>query len=209
MIEKSESLDSGITIQMGLDKHLMYPVAELYDQAFVGKFKRAVPSRTKRLRLWAELINPNQVIGAFRGQDLLGILLYSSPASSGWLKTGLMKKVLRFLGPLDGIRCLTVFALFEKQSSPNHLYIEAIAVSSMARGLGIGSLLLNTAKVFAIGEELAGLQLGVIFENPRAKALYEREGYETISRESSGVMKSIIGIEGADLMELRLKKDNA
>lgn len=209
MIEKRESLDSGITIQMGLDRHFMHPVAELYDQAFVGKFKRAVPSRAKRLRLWAELVNPSQVIGAFRGRDLLGILLYSTPTSSGWLRSAAVKKVFKTLGPWDAVRCLAVFALFEKPLPSNHLYIEAIAVSSMARGLGIGSLLLNTAKVFATGEELEGLQLRVIFENPRAKALYEREGYESISRESSGVMKSIIGIEGADLMELRLKKDRS
>lgn len=209
MTDNDSNLDSGIAIQMGLDSLFMREVAELYDQAFVDKFKRAIPSRAKRLRLWAELVKPSQVIGAFRGQDLLGILLYSTPSSSGWLRSAAVKKVFKTLGPLDAVRCLAVFALFEKPLPANHLYIEAIAVSSMARGLGIGSLLLNTAKVFATGKELLGLQLRVIFENPRAKALYEREGYETISRESSGVMKNIIGIEGADLMELRFKKDKA
>ena len=206
MTDNNSNLESAITIQMGLDRALIHEVAELYDQAFVGKFKRAVPSRSKRLSLWAELVNPSQVIGAFRGQDLSGILLYSTPTSSGWLRSAAVKKVFETLGPWDAVRCLVVFALFEKPLPANHLYIEAIAVSKTARGLGIGSLLLNTAKVFAAGEQLVGLQLRVILENPRAKALYEREGYQTLSRESFGVMKSFIGIAGADLMELRLNE---
>lgn len=199
------TMPSGIKVQMGIPRHWLTGAAELHDQAFNAKFKWAVPSQEQRLKLWAELINPSQVIAAFRGDDLVGILLYSTTNGSAWSRTAVVNKVFRTLGPWAATKCLAVFALFEKPLPPNRLYIEAIAVSTATRGLGIGSLLLQTAKVFAIGEKFEGLQLRVVFENSRAKALYEREGYETISHETFGFMKKIIGSAGADLMELRLK----
>ena len=58
-------------------------------------------------------------------------------------------------------------------------YIQTIAISEDARGGGVGSELLRFAEE-RIFREFANVFLCVSSFNPRARALYERSGYETI-----------------------------
>ena len=60
---------------------------------------------------------------------------------------------------------------------PAHAYLKFLSVSSRSRGLGLGQLLLNWADRCVLTEGCTSISLHVSTEN-RAKALYERHGYQ-------------------------------
>jgi ribosomal protein S18 acetylase RimI-like enzyme len=57
--------------------------------------------------------------------------------------------------------------------------LEALAVSAGHRNRGIGRRLLEASLEHAAGKELAQVRLHVVEPNLRAKAFYERVGFET------------------------------
>ncbi|NBU23026.1 MAG: GNAT family N-acetyltransferase [Actinobacteria bacterium] len=201
MTEKPSDLSSDVVIVDGLQESYLPAIAVLYDEAFSAKFSWAISSKERRIQLWSELIRAEQVIGAVSDSELLGVLLYSLPSSSGWRREGAIRSIFKSLLLSEALRTLLVFALFEKASPKSHLYVEAISVSSKARGLGVGSMLLDAASKRSRLTKLQGLQLRVILENPRAKALYERAGFATIKTELAGPFGKLIGLSGADLMQ--------
>ncbi len=64
------------------------------------------------------------------------------------------------------------------------IYIQNISVSAAARGEGIGSKLLIALENDAKQQNINALWLDVAFDNPNAKRLYERMGFETVSKHS-------------------------
>lgn len=201
MADKLSDLMSDIEIVDGLQRSDLPAIALLYDEAFSTKFSWAISSDARRILLWSQLIRSEQVIGAFRDAELLGVLLYSLPTSSGWRRRGAVRSIFKSLTIMEALRTLLVFALFDKAGIKSHLYLEAISVSSKARGLGVGSMLLDAASQRAKSAKLNGLQLRVILENPRAKSLYERSGFSTVKTELVGPFGKLLGLTGAELMQ--------
>ena len=70
-----------------------------------------------------------------------------------------------------------VFAAMSHHS-PGEWYLQAIAVRANARGMGVGATLLANATSRAIRAGCDALTLDVDAKNVRAKALYEREGFQ-------------------------------
>ncbi|HGM5582768.1 TPA: peptidase C39 family protein [Pseudomonas putida] len=70
--------------------------------------------------------------------------------------------------------------LFHRGTSLARLY--SIAIAPQARGEGLGTLLLERAEHCALQHERAYLRLEVRSDNPRAIALYERQGYRRFAR---------------------------
>lgn len=64
----------------------------------------------------------------------------------------------------------------------NYAYIMDVIVGGQYQGKGIGSLLLQEAKKWAVERKLDHLELSVLAENSGAFALYERHGYKEASR---------------------------
>jgi ribosomal protein S18 acetylase RimI-like enzyme len=192
-----------LRVQIGLEEQLLTEIASLYDEAFKGKFKWAIASQLKRVRLWSQIIDPKHVIGIFREEQLLGILLYSTPNNSGWKDVGIIRRIWALLPSKEAIKILFIFGLLEKRLPKNLLYIEAIAVSDEARGMGIGTQLLTVAESVARGSGFEGLELRVIQENYRARLLYEREGFRMTGTENTGFIYPLVGFKSAHKMEKR------
>lgn len=182
---------------------MLTEVASRYDEAFKGKFKWAIGSQLKRVRLWSQIIDPKHIIGIFREEQLLGILLYSTPNNSGWKNDGIIRRIWALLPLREAIKILFIFGLLEKGLPKNLLYIEAIAVSDVARGMGIGTQLLKVAESVARDSGFEGLQLRVIQENYRARLLYEREGFQITGNENTGLIYPLVGFKSAHKMEIR------
>lgn len=193
-----------LRVQIGLEDQLVTEIASLYDEAFKGKFKWAIGSQLKRIRLWSRIIDPQQVIGIFLDEQLAGILLHSTPDHSGWKNGGIIRRIWAVLSPKEAIKILFLFGLLEKSAPKNQLYIEAIAVSDDARGMGIGTQLLKVAEDVARDLGLNGLQLRVIQENYQARLLYEREGFQIIGTEKTSVLYPLVGFKSAQIMEKRI-----
>ncbi|AHB49831.1 hypothetical protein W911_01515 [Hyphomicrobium nitrativorans NL23] len=68
------------------------------------------------------------------------------------------------------------------------------------RGLGVGSALLDAIERHAATKGLKHLRLDVIDENTRARALYERHGFDARSHRSIGALKPIFGFRTATTM---------
>lgn len=69
--------------------------------------------------------------------------------------------------------------LFEERTAPDELYLESLAVSASHRNRGIGRKLLDAVLEQAVAEGLTRVRLHVVEPNLRAKAFYERVGFET------------------------------
>lgn len=69
----------------------------------------------------------------------------------------------------------------ENKSEIDGIYIQNISVLESARGLGIGSKLLNHVEKMAFEQGYNSLWLDVAFNNLKAKKLYERHGFREVS----------------------------
>lgn len=69
----------------------------------------------------------------------------------------------------------------ENKSEIDGLYISNISVDSSARGGGIGTKLISFIEEWASAKEFTSLWLDVAFDNPKAKKLYEKQGFTVVS----------------------------
>lgn len=67
---------------------------------------------------------------------------------------------------------------------PGECYIEWLAVSASARGMGLGTRLLQWADALAVARGCNMITLGVVNGNP-ARRLYERQGFVAVDRSPS------------------------
>ena len=90
--------------------------------------------------------------------------------------------VIKAAGPLRALRMLAVTPLafqwgrFMNRLDDGEYYVQAVAVDEIARGLGIGSQLLDLAESKAINSGCGRLVLDVACTNSGARRLYERRG---------------------------------
>lgn len=70
----------------------------------------------------------------------------------------------------------------ENKSEIDGLYIQNISVDATARGEGIGTQLMNYIEKWAVQQGCTSLWLDVAFDNPKAKKLYERQGFSEVSK---------------------------
>jgi ribosomal protein S18 acetylase RimI-like enzyme len=103
----------------------------------------------------------------------------------GWIGAG-------WRGPLLG--------LLERKLAADTLLMDGICVATNARGLGVGTALLHAIKEEARARDLFHVRLDVIDINPRARALYEREGFVAGTPEHLGPLRLLFGFSSATPM---------
>ena len=82
--------------------------------------------------------------------------------------------------------------------------MDGICVDADARGCGLGTALLQAIKDDARAQGKTAVRLDVIDTNPRARALYEREGFDAIGTETLGPFSLIFGFRSSTRMLFRL-----
>jgi GNAT superfamily N-acetyltransferase len=82
---------------------------------------------------------------------------------------------------------------------PQQLLLEGLAIEPSARGKGVGTRLLEAVDERARDLGRTEIILEVIDANPRAKALYERHGYRTVTTVTSAWYR-LAGFRSFDLM---------
>ena len=106
-------------------------------------------------------------------------------------------QLLRKYGLFALIRAALLDKAFAYKPPKGELYIDSIGVSTDARGMGVGTQMMAFAEGIAKRNGHKKLSLLVMKENPKAKALYERVGYEVISEDSFKWLKPATGYSGA------------
>jgi ribosomal protein S18 acetylase RimI-like enzyme len=206
---------SEVPIQRGFPERLRDRAAEIFDEAFAEKFSTVIPDHARRLAFLARTLRSDHCLVALEGEELLGLVGLNTPRGelagealdtddlglSGWRES---------LGLVGMVRAAALLGLFySHKAKPDELYIDYIAVSATARGRGVGKRLLAEARRVAQAGGFDCVRLDVVDTNPRAQALYEREGYKVIHEEKLGFMSRLTGFRAVYTMELRLDQQSA
>lgn len=194
---------SAVQIFPGFPEAQRDRAAALYWQAFSGKLGRVLGPEERALAFLAPLMDPSHAISAI-GEDgtLLGFAGYRS--STGGLITGGYADLARVYGWIGSSWRAVLLELLERPPAEGALQMDGILVAAEARGQGIGSRLLDAIRDEALQKGLTRVLLDVIDTNPRARVLYEKQGFRPVAEEQLGPLRHVFGFSSATKMELDL-----
>jgi ribosomal protein S18 acetylase RimI-like enzyme len=175
--------------------------AELYWDAFGRLLRPALGRSPRAVAVLADGIDPRRAIAAMDGDQLVGVigLHYAGHAFTHLTA----RSLVRHLG-VRGVPRLVPLLLFNGRPDAGELRLDGIAVRPERRGQGIGSQLLHEAARRAALLSIDVIRLEVVDTNPRARALYEREGYVAVRTESTPYLRRMMGFSAVTTMERRL-----
>lgn len=178
-------------------------VARLYWTAFGSKLGRVLGPERKALELIERVLCPAHAICAY-GSDgrLLGVVGFQT--ATGSLAGGGLADFRAVYGRFGAYwRSACIGALVRHETSPAFL-LDGLFVRPEARGRGIGTALLEAAAREAFARGFTEIGLDVIDDNPRARALYERRGFQAVGSETTGLLRFLFGFRSSTKMIRRL-----
>ncbi len=188
-----------VSVSRGFSDHERAQAAELFWQAFAAKLNRVMGPDTKGLQFFQQALNPDFALVA-RNSDgrMLGLAGFKTDA--GGLAEGSMTDLARVYGWFGATWRGLILGVLERKLQPDVFQMDGIFVDAAARGQGVGTTLLAAIKEEARRTGMREVQLDVIDTNPRARALYEREGFLPKGEETTGPFKYIFGFSKATRM---------
>lgn len=174
-------------------------VVALFWGAFGGKLSRVMAPESKALAFLKTVADPNHAISAIAADGtLLGVAGFKT--AKGAFIGGTLTDLARTYGWPGAVWRAPLLAMLERAPSPDTLTMDGIFVTEAARGQGIGRALLSAIKTQAQNANLPHVRLDVINTNPRARALYLREGFEVTGRETLGPFAALFGFSSYETM---------
>jgi ribosomal protein S18 acetylase RimI-like enzyme len=188
-----------IEISIGFPEAQRAVAARLYDEAFHRKLAPMVPDAVRRQAMLAECLDPERALVAMEADRVIGLAGFhhdgrSLTGAGGW------STLMSHLGLWGALRAAAGFALFERSPQPGELLMDGICVASEARGRGVGTTLLRGIFDHAALVGVDHVRLDVIDTNPRARALYEREGFIAAETTEVGWLSGTFGFSSATTM---------
>ncbi len=180
----------GVTIQHGLPAHLRADAARLYWLAFGGKLGRVMGPHARAHALLLRILRNDHAIVALDDGLLVGLVGFKTPkgafAEGGWAD----------LWAIYGIGALWRSAalwLLSREVDNKRFLLDGLCVDPDARGQGVGTALLDAISVEAQARGYGAVRLDVVDTNPRARALYEREGFVALRTTDMGMLRHVFG----------------
>lgn len=174
-------------------------VAELYWQAFGPKLGKVMGPAPKALGFLSDVLNPAFALSCRDGQGrLLGVAGFKT--AKGALIGGEISDLARHYGWWGALWRALFLMTLERPLKEGVLQMDGIFVHPQARGQGAGTALLEGIADLARAQGLSEVHLDVIDTNPRAQALYERQGFTAVSTEKTGPLKHVFGFSHATRM---------
>ncbi|MFE5627055.1 GNAT family N-acetyltransferase [Streptomyces virginiae] len=136
---------------------------------------------------------------ALREGRIVAIAGYRTADGRGLTGGGAMD-VLRAYGPVRGLPRLALLTVLERDASRGEMVMDGLAVAPELRGLGIGARLLQEVYAIAAEHGCDRLRLDVIDVNPRARALYERQGFRAGVTRRTPLLRNLMGFEAVTTM---------
>ncbi|MEO0956913.1 MAG: GNAT family N-acetyltransferase [Pseudomonadota bacterium] len=194
---------SGPRVQLGLPTGTRRQAAVLYWEAFQGKLGRVLGPESLAIDFIERGLDPTHAITAVDEKGrLLGIAGFKT--KGGELIGGGLGLLTIVYGAFGAIWRLPLLAMLERPVEPGILLMDGIAVAEDARGRGVGTLLLERVAEEARTRGCGVVRLDVIEANPRARALYERLGFEAVGTLSTGMFAAVLGFKSATIMHRRV-----
>lgn len=187
-----------IELRRGLPPGAEAQAAALYWEAFGRKLGPALGPAGAGTAFIAAQLHRDRAVVALAGGRLVGVAGYrhaGRPFVGG--KAG---DVRRAYGRLRGLPRIALLALLERSPGPGQLLMDGIAVDPAFRGRGIGTRLLDGVVAIAAEQGYAEVRLDVIDVNPRARALYLREGFVPVRTTQTPYLRSLLGFGAATTM---------
>ncbi|MEN2990309.1 GNAT family N-acetyltransferase [Tistrella sp. BH-R2-4] len=186
-------------IEAGLRPEHREQAAAGYWDAFARKLRYPLGPRDKAIAFIRRVLNPGHAISAISDDNrFLGVAGFKTP--KGAFVGGGIADLAAVYGMAGAVaRGLLVSAL-ERSCEDGTLLMDGVFVDARARGLGVGTGLLTAVERHAAATGLKRLRLDVIDTNPRARALYERQGFKPQSTQPIGILRHIFGFNSATTM---------
>lgn len=195
----------GVKISRGFSEAEQGHVAQLFWQAFSAKLGRIMGPDARALQFFCGCLNPDYALVARDEQGrLLGVAGFQTEA--GGLVAGSLKDMAQVYGWFGGTWRGLLLSALERKIQPGVFQMDGLFVDASARGLGVGTALLEAVCQEARQRNLESVQLDVIDTNPRARALYERVGFVPISEEKTGPFVYVFGFSKATRMQKTLRE---
>ncbi len=190
-------------IQLGVPESHRHTAARLYDEAFSQKLAPIMPDRERRQALLSESLDPERAIVVLGEGQLLGLagFHHDGRSLSGAID---WQGLRRHVGLWGALRATLVATLLERAPAPGELLMDGICVAPDARGRGLGTRLLRALCDHGAHLGIDRIRLDVIDTNPRARRLYEREGFVATETTELGPLRALFGFSAATTMVKRL-----
>lgn len=167
---------SELEIRRGLPLGREAEAARLYDRAFGAKMRALVPDEAKRRAMLADCFVHDLAFAAVMEGEVVGLAGFHEGDRS-FTSAGGAGLLFRHLGVFGGLRALVGFVMFDRSPEAGELLMDGIAVDPRCQGQGVGTRLLRALFAHAAEAGLTSVRLDVVDTNPRARALYDREGF--------------------------------
>ena len=187
-----------IRIERGFPADDLPKAAGMFWDAFKGKLNLCMGPESKALEFLNAQICPEYSFSAYEGDVLLGLVGFKT--SEGGLVGGDYKDLARVYGHISAVWRGMVLSVFERELEEDQLLLDGIFVNRSARGKGVGTELLEAIEEFGRSGPYKTIRLDVIDTNPKAKALYERQGYVASGVVTASILKPILGFSSATTM---------
>lgn len=179
-------------IRHGVDPEQRAQAARLYWQAFGGKLGMVMGPEPKAMAFIERVMAPDHVISASDAAGaLLGVIGYRT--ARGSFVGGRMSDLVAVYGRFGAWWRGHALGVLAEDLEPGTIAVDGLAVAEGARGAGVGAALVEALSAEAAMRGFARLRLEVIGENLRARALYDRLGFEVTARCESRVKALIFG----------------
>ncbi len=182
--------------------------AGLYWQAFGAKLGKVLGPEPRARAFFERVLDPSHAHGAFDPDGRL-IGLAGFKTADGALIDGGWADLRATYGRLGALWRAPLLALVERPVAPDILLMDGISVRADARGLGVGSALLAAIVDEARRRGARAVRLDVVERNHRARALYERRGFEPVATESAGPLRHVFGFRRSTTMLRPVTGDTA
>ncbi|EEW24823.1 GNAT family N-acetyltransferase [Rhodobacter ferrooxidans] len=188
-----------VQIQHGLPLHLRKDAAVIYWQAFGEKLGRVMGPPPRALAFLDRVIRADHCIAALDAKGtLLGIAGFKTPY--GAFADGDPQDLRAVYGRFGAGWRGGVLRLLQSEVDNLRFLVDGICVAPEARGHGIGTLLIDALCDEGRSRGYGAIRLDVIDSNQRARALYERLGFEATGTATIGPLRHVFGFAAATTM---------
>lgn len=141
--------------------------------------------REKAIRIIQNHLNSTQCFVERINEKIVGVCSIETKESAPFIDIP-RQTFLNEFGLVGGTWRFLTYQIYKASQgaiSEDMIHIDLLAVDSSARGKGIGKILLHKVEILANRIRKNQLMLEVIDSNPKAKSLYERQGFKTYKYE--------------------------
>jgi ribosomal protein S18 acetylase RimI-like enzyme len=186
-------------ITVGIPEKDREEAASLYWDAFGEKLGFTMGPKYQAVMFVRSVLRPDHGICAHDDNGrLLGIAGFKT--AQGALVGGDFSDLRRVYGWVSAaIRC-SLLSLLERDTENERFLMDGLFVAPEARGMGVGTALLDAIVDEARRRGFDQVRLDVVDTNPRAKALYRHVGFKEVKTVRIGLLRHIFGFSASTTM---------